>query len=526
MTDAARRQPHRLGLGTRLDPHVTGRCWTPTSRHRPSGRPSGAAAPLPEQRRRQRRRPRRSDRARPTVEIDLDAAPADTSDAYLRLHLLSHRLVTPRTHQPRRHLRRNCRTWSGPRPARAPSRASRRCVRGSGRRRATSPCSASTSSRGWSTTSLPTGVRIADADRVRLGAHLAEGTTVMHEGFVNFNAGTLGTSMVEGRISAGVVVGDGSDVGGGASIMGTLSGGGKEVISIGERCLLGRQRAASASRSATTASSRPGSTSPPAPRSRCRTAGRQGRWSCPASRACSSCRNSVTGAVEARRRAGHGRRAQRGAARQLRWRRFVLWRCTDRRLPRRRVAARGRARHRARSGGCRNRGLADPVPGQQRCVATRQRPVGRARPGPGPLRLDHRRPVGQARPAAAGRVDRDGDRLPGDRDPQPGLRRPRLGRTVPAASVPGLGHREAADGPVLRDRQVLRRPGQGRRTGGPRTSTTSRRRCSAAATRGLPRSRGRCPGAGQRPHRPLPRRIQLSRPDRCRRRPRGLAGRL
>ncbi len=86
---------------------------------------------------------------------------------------------------------------------------------------------------------LPSGVRIADADRVRLGAHLAAGTTVMHEGFVNFNAGTLGTSMVEGRISAGVVVDDGSDVGGGASIMGTLSGGGKEVISVGKRCLLG-----------------------------------------------------------------------------------------------------------------------------------------------------------------------------------------------------------------------------------------------------------------------------------------------
>jgi 2,3,4,5-tetrahydropyridine-2,6-dicarboxylate N-succinyltransferase len=86
---------------------------------------------------------------------------------------------------------------------------------------------------------LPTGVRIADADRVRLGAHLASGSTVMHEGFVNFNAGTLGASMVEGRISAGVVVGDGSDVGGGASIMGTLSGGGKETISVGRRCLLG-----------------------------------------------------------------------------------------------------------------------------------------------------------------------------------------------------------------------------------------------------------------------------------------------
>ena len=86
---------------------------------------------------------------------------------------------------------------------------------------------------------IPSGVRIADADRVRLGAHLAPGTTVMHEGFVNYNAGTLGTSMVEGRISAGVVVGDGSDVGGGASIMGTLSGGGKEQVSVGERCLLG-----------------------------------------------------------------------------------------------------------------------------------------------------------------------------------------------------------------------------------------------------------------------------------------------
>ena len=86
---------------------------------------------------------------------------------------------------------------------------------------------------------VPAGVRIGDADRIRLGAHLAEGTTVMHEGFVNFNAGTLGASMVEGRISAGVTVGDGTDIGGGASIMGTLSGGGKETITLGERCLLG-----------------------------------------------------------------------------------------------------------------------------------------------------------------------------------------------------------------------------------------------------------------------------------------------
>src|SRR2546426_5480666 len=86
---------------------------------------------------------------------------------------------------------------------------------------------------------LPTGVRIGDADRVRLGAHLASGTTVMHEGFVNFNAGTLGASMVEGRLSAGVVVGDGTDIGGGSAVMGTLSGGGQIVISLGERCLLG-----------------------------------------------------------------------------------------------------------------------------------------------------------------------------------------------------------------------------------------------------------------------------------------------
>ena len=106
---------------------------------------------------------------------------------------------------------------------------------------------------------VPSGVRIADADRVRLGAHLAEGTTVMHEGFCNFNAGTLGPSMVEGRISAGVVVGAGSDVGGGASIMGTLSGGGKEQVSIGEGALIGAN-AGSASRWATGRSSRPGST--------------------------------------------------------------------------------------------------------------------------------------------------------------------------------------------------------------------------------------------------------------------------
>jgi 2,3,4,5-tetrahydropyridine-2-carboxylate N-succinyltransferase len=172
------------------------------------------------------------------IEIELAKAPGDVSDAYLRLHLLSHRIVKP-------HglsldgifgiLNNVVWTSSG-------------------------PCAVSTFSEvrndlqardGHVTVFgvdkfprmvdyvVPEGVRIADADRVRLGAHLAPGTTVMHEGFVNFNAGTLGASMVEGRISAGVVVGDGSDIGGGASIMGTLSGGGKEVISIGKKTLLG-----------------------------------------------------------------------------------------------------------------------------------------------------------------------------------------------------------------------------------------------------------------------------------------------
>lgn len=86
---------------------------------------------------------------------------------------------------------------------------------------------------------VPKGVRIADTARVRLGAYVGEGTTVMHEGFINFNAGTEGTSMIEGRISAGVMVGKGSDLGGGCSTMGTLSGGGNIIISVGENCLIG-----------------------------------------------------------------------------------------------------------------------------------------------------------------------------------------------------------------------------------------------------------------------------------------------
>ncbi len=173
-----------------------------------------------------------------TVIADLSAPPVDTADVYLRLHLLSHRLVAPRTINLDGifELLPNV-VWTNLGPVaiaaidetrlRARSRGHHLTVLGVDKfPRMTDYV-------------VPTGVRIADADRVRLGAHLADGTTVMHEGFCNFNAGTLGTSMVEGRISAGVVVGDGSDIGGGASIMGTLSGGGSEVISVGKGCLIG-----------------------------------------------------------------------------------------------------------------------------------------------------------------------------------------------------------------------------------------------------------------------------------------------
>ncbi|MGV0341123.1 2,3,4,5-tetrahydropyridine-2,6-dicarboxylate N-succinyltransferase [Corynebacterium mastitidis] len=167
----------------------------------------------------------------------LEDAPADAYDAYLRLHLLSHRLVRPHGQNMDGifGLLANV-VWTNYGPC---TPADFQMVRA--RLAARGPVTVYSVDKFPRMVDyvVPTGVRIGDADRVRLGAHLAEGTTVMHEGFVNFNAGTLGSSMVEGRISAGVVVGDGSDVGGGASIMGTLSGGGKEVISIGERCLLG-----------------------------------------------------------------------------------------------------------------------------------------------------------------------------------------------------------------------------------------------------------------------------------------------
>ena len=173
------------------------------------------------------------------VEIDdLDAAPASTEDVWLRLHLLSHRLVKPHGVNldgifgalPNV-------AWTSLGPVAVDELpAARLRARSAG---IVLEVIGVDKFPRMTDYVVPEGVRIANADRVRLGAHLAAGTTVMHEGFVNYNAGTLGASMVEGRISAGVVVGEGSDIGGGASIMGTLSGGGHQVISIGERCLLG-----------------------------------------------------------------------------------------------------------------------------------------------------------------------------------------------------------------------------------------------------------------------------------------------
>jgi 2,3,4,5-tetrahydropyridine-2-carboxylate N-succinyltransferase len=173
------------------------------------------------------------------VEIaDLQAAPSSTEDAWLRLHLLSHPLVQPRTISMDGifGLLVNV-VWTSAGPCAVAGFEQTRARLMAGGVRVT--VFGVDKFPRMVDYVLPTGVRIGDADRVRLGAHLAEGTTVMHEGFVNYNAGTLGTSMVEGRISAGVVVDADSDVGGGASIMGTLSGGGTEVISVGKRCLIG-----------------------------------------------------------------------------------------------------------------------------------------------------------------------------------------------------------------------------------------------------------------------------------------------
>jgi 2,3,4,5-tetrahydropyridine-2-carboxylate N-succinyltransferase len=173
------------------------------------------------------------------VEIaDLDAPPGDVGDAYLRLHLVSHRLVAPNAINFDGifgALPTVCWTTAGPVDA-SDAVAAQLRARAAGRPLEVQSVDKFPRMLDYV---VPAGVRVADASRVRLGAHLAEGTIVMHEGFVNYNAGTLGACMVEGRISQGVVVGTGTDVGGGASIQGTLSGGGKERITVGERCLLG-----------------------------------------------------------------------------------------------------------------------------------------------------------------------------------------------------------------------------------------------------------------------------------------------
>jgi 2,3,4,5-tetrahydropyridine-2-carboxylate N-succinyltransferase len=173
-----------------------------------------------------------------TFVADLDAPPADPHDAYLRLHLLSRRLVAPHgVNLDGTFGVLNNVVWTDLGPCDPDGFEQLRLELVA----AGYPVRVSSVDKFPRMTDyvVPSGVRVADADRVRLGAHLAEGTTVMHEGFVNFNAGTLGSSMVEGRISAGVVIGDGTDLGGSASVMGTLSGGGKETIRVGERTLLG-----------------------------------------------------------------------------------------------------------------------------------------------------------------------------------------------------------------------------------------------------------------------------------------------
>ena len=237
MTDRAERTAWGWGLATIHDNGQILDTWFPEPALGEPGADRGAppahleAAAVPDQVRQVRTEVVK-------VIIDLDDAPANVADGYLRLHLLSHRLVKPRsinldgifTALPNV-------VWTSAGPCAVDGFEVTR-VRLRRDRGHVSVYGVDKMPRMLDYV-LPTGVRIADADRVRLGAHLAPGTTVMHEGFVNYNAGTLGTSMVEGRISQGVMVGDGSDVGGGASIMGTLSGGGTEIVSVGQRCLIG-----------------------------------------------------------------------------------------------------------------------------------------------------------------------------------------------------------------------------------------------------------------------------------------------
>jgi 2,3,4,5-tetrahydropyridine-2-carboxylate N-succinyltransferase len=238
MENLAGRAAYGYGLATVTETDRIIEVWFPDPR---LGEPAGPAADLAaglaaavgaDPRRLLRREPVS------VVVPDLAQPPADVADAYLRLHLLSHRLVRPHglSLQGIFDLLPNV-VWTSAGPCEADGfEQTRLRLLAAGDRVAVYGVDKFPRMTDYI---VPSGVRIADADRVRLGAYLAAGTTVMHEGFVNFNAGTLGASMVEGRISAGVVVGEGSDVGGGASIMGTLSGGGNEVIAIGRRCLLG-----------------------------------------------------------------------------------------------------------------------------------------------------------------------------------------------------------------------------------------------------------------------------------------------
>lgn len=226
-----------FGLATITDDGVTLDTWYPEPAL--GFAPADASAPAELEALVGKDEVRRVRRELVQVGIDLDAPPADAPDAYLRLHLLSHRVAEPNTVNLDGIFGALANVvWTTQGPCAVDGFEMTRA-----RMQARGPVQVFGVDKFPRMVDyvVPAGVRIGDADRVRLGAHLASGTTVMHEGFVNFNAGTLGTSMVEGRISQGVVVGDGSDIGGGASTMGTLSGGGTERVRIGERCLLGAE---------------------------------------------------------------------------------------------------------------------------------------------------------------------------------------------------------------------------------------------------------------------------------------------
>ncbi|AWB93034.1 2,3,4,5-tetrahydropyridine-2,6-dicarboxylate N-succinyltransferase [Aeromicrobium chenweiae] len=237
MTSADLAGAHAYGIATLTDDGTVLDVWYPEPRLGPA--PDGESEPVELSAMSGDDEVRGVHQAVVLVEIDdLQAAPTDAYDVWLRLHLLSHRLVKPHglSLDGQFGLLANV-VWTSIGPCAVSGFETTRA-----RARAAGLHVQVTSVDKFPRMTdyvVPTGVRIGDADRVRLGAHLAEGTTVMHEGFVNFNAGTLGTAMVEGRISAGVTVGDGSDIGGGASIMGTLSGGGKEVITVGRNSLIG-----------------------------------------------------------------------------------------------------------------------------------------------------------------------------------------------------------------------------------------------------------------------------------------------